>query len=236
MKCKEYKSMASAYIDRELDEGLATAYLEHVGTCSDCRVHLEEIQQVSLTLKRNETPHVPLELHSYVMNAARRERSGEYGLEQRAIDCLMKLNPRILSYTTGAVISTFLFVVTLGQFTSIHTIGQSTGKELGAFRVTSGSSLAMLYKLPAGTDDGSMVKFSNVAYQEPGDEAAVVLVQVTPDGRGTILEVMSRPRSPYLIEELERSLSNNMFGPALISGKPTTTTFVLLVEKVDIIG
>src|SRR5687767_14288942 len=119
MRCKNFESQASAYLDQELAVSEASEYRQHLEACSPCRGHLEELEATSLFFKESKTPEVPRELHSYVMTAIERRVSGDISLQQRTVEWLLTLNPRPFSFATGAVVSIILFAVTLSGFKPI---------------------------------------------------------------------------------------------------------------------
>src|ERR1044072_4765023 len=101
MECKKSQLSASAYIDRELPEQEYAEYRAHMLTCGDCRLHLVELEQVSLMLREVEQPEPPRELHSYVMTEVTRRSSNEISMRQRVFEWLLKLNPRAPASNNG---------------------------------------------------------------------------------------------------------------------------------------
>jgi hypothetical protein len=92
------------------------------------------------------------------------------------------------------------------------------------------------YQLPRVLDNSALVSFSHIAYQKPGNQGMSALVEVDPDGRGRLVDVLDAPEDSYLIEQLWWSLRDRTFQPATVSGHPVPTRIVLLVEKVDVGG
>jgi hypothetical protein len=89
--------------------------------------------------------------------------------------------------------------------------------------------------LPSVLNDSSLVSFSHASYQR-GDGFAI-LVEVSPDGRGELVEVLDdNPPPPHLVEQLWWSLSKRTFQPAMVEGRPIPTRIVVLVEKLDVSG
>lgn len=91
------------------------------------------------------------------------------------------------------------------------------------------------YELPRLNND-SMVSFSHIAYQRPGDEDMSALVEVAPNGRARLVSVIDEPKDPAVIEQLWWLLPNNSFQPAKVEGQPVTTHIVMLFEKMDVGG
>jgi hypothetical protein len=64
-----------------------------------------------------------------------------------------------------------------------------------------------------------------------------VLAEVGSDGRASIVEVLSGPSDPKLVQMLETALFRQAFEPAKSrSRRPVPSRVVLLVQQVDVIG
>ena len=229
--------MASAYIDRELIREELGDYEAHLSRCQACRKHLAETERVSLTFRLSEKPDVPREMHPNVMIAVRRLSSGEATIGQRIFEFILKMNPRLVSYTTGAVVSAMLFMFTLSQFKPIplmKSYGEST-HVIPVKVVTSPQyELPASYTVPNLNEDGSLATFLAIPSHEKGDEGAAMLLQVTPAGDALILEVWEEPRDPNLIEELSRSLNKKPF--KFESTQFQNAPVVFFYQKIDISG
>ncbi|HEU4390044.1 MAG TPA: zf-HC2 domain-containing protein [Blastocatellia bacterium] len=266
MNCKEYKLVASDYIDRILEEGLAVSYEAHLAVCQDCSIHLDQTRRVSLTLKHSERPSTPREMHGNVMNAARRIAAGQITVGQRVSEWLSRLNPLLISYSTGVVASALLFMGTLAGFRPIPYIDQDaeitpltaagddgsfgggvievilgTPTEYNAYngvRLLASNSGEQGYELPRFRENGPMTSLALTAWPKTGDESAALLVEIGRDGRARIIDVLSMPKNRSLIWEMGWTLSMRPFEPAkkTDSGQPITTRIVLLNYKVDVTG
>ncbi|HXG91658.1 MAG TPA: zf-HC2 domain-containing protein [Blastocatellia bacterium] len=253
MECNKYKLTASAYIDRQLDEQEAARYREHVAWCEGCRIHLMETEQVSLILRRAEPPTVPQELRGYVMHEAARRAANEISFSERAVEWLLKLNPQLVAYAAGVIVSIISFGALFASFKPIPVSGIVATQAAVSIPVVNGSDQEFhiyndlspddgmvadqhYYELPRVLDDGALVSFSNAAYRVPGDEAMAAMVEVMADGRASLVDVLGEPKDPRVMEELWWSLQDRTFQPALVSGRPVSTRIILLVEKVDVRG
>jgi putative zinc finger protein len=253
MECKRFELTASTYIDRQLHEGEAAEYREHLSTCAGCRLQLTEIEEVSLTLRKADRPAVPRELRSYIMTEATMRARGEISLGERLLAWLLKLNPRPVAYAAGLVISLVSFTSLFSSFRPIP-LGETRSEQAVAiFPIISGSDREYhsyndlppdagsadsehYYQLPRVLDNSALVSFSHIAYQKAGNQGMSALVEVDSDGRGKLVNVIDAPQDPYLIEQLWWSLRNRTFQPATVSGHPVPTRIILLVEKVDVGG
>jgi hypothetical protein len=258
MKCKKFELRASEYLDRRLDQNEVIEYRSHLSVCADCSLQLSETQAVSLALKRSVEPETPRELYDYIMTEVERHAAREISIEQRLFEWLLRLNPRPLSYATGVVVSAIMFAFILSAVKPIPVIGSASAatrqaeaiqvvtspeEEYNAYNdITSDESLDNdhSYELPRVLDDSSFVSFNHISYEQPGSDGIALLVEVSPDGRGELVEVLSdpphNPPSPQVVEELWWSLSKRTFQPAMVEGRPVSTRIVVLVEKMDVSG
>ena len=252
MECKKFELTASAYLDRQLHENDAVEYREHLAACEDCRLHFAEIERVSLALRNVDRPEAPRELRSYIMNEAARRARREVTLTESVLTWVQKLNPRLVAYSAGLVISFLSFTSLFSSFRPIP-LGTQYSEQATIVPIISGSDREYhsynnlplgeiaddtepYYQLPRVLDNSALVSFSHIAYQKPGSQGMSALVEVDSDGRGRLVDVLNAPKDPYLIEQLWWSLRNRTFQPATVSGHPVPTRIILLVEKVDVSG
>jgi hypothetical protein len=253
MECKKFESMASAYADRQLPEAEAAEYRGHLSACDGCRLYLVEIEQVSLMFRDVARPETPRELHSYIMMEATRRANGEVSLRRRMVEWVQKFNPRLVSYTAGVIISVISFGMLFSSFRPIPVGGITETEQAAIFPVISGSDREYhsynglppgntsaeddhYYQLPRLLDNSALVSFSHIVYQKGGNAGMSAMVEVEPDGRARLLDMIDAPEDPYLIEQLWWSLSNRTFQPATVSGQPVPTRIILLVERMDVSG
>src|SRR6185436_7253235 len=111
MECKKFELIASAYQDRQLPEAETVEYRAHLSACAGCRLHLVEIEQVSLLFRTMEQPETPRELRSYIMTEVTRRAKRDISLGQLLVEWIQKFNPRLVAYTAGIMISVFSFRV-----------------------------------------------------------------------------------------------------------------------------
>src|SRR5262245_17727901 len=252
MECKKSEQTASAYIDRELAEPEAARYREHLLACDGCRLQLAELEAVSIALRTTEQPPVPLELHSYIMTEASRRARKEISLTEAVFEWLLKLNPRPVGFAAGVLLSVLSFTSLFASFKPIP-VGGVGNEQAAIYPIINGSdreyhsynnippdsgaaAMDHYYELPRVLDNSALVSFSHIAYQKPGNQGMSALVEIDPDGRGRLVDVLEDPQDPYLIEQLWWSLRDRTFQPATVSGRPVPTRIILLVEKVDVSG
>jgi hypothetical protein len=171
---------------------------------------------------------------------------------QQLTDFCQKLNPRLVSYGVGVLVSGILFGLTLAGLRPYRIMDgpiaenyyfpaiSGSDQEFDAYNdITphpSDSSFQHAYELPRVVRDSSLISFSNIAYRKPGNEEAWALVEVGADGKGRIIQVLEKPNDPDVIGALEWGLSKRPFQPAVLSGHPVQTRMVLVVQKVDVSG
>lgn len=253
MECKTFEMTASAYLDEQLDASQTAAYRAHLASCGDCRLHLVEVEQASLMLRDLRQPETPRELHGYVMREVSLHAHKEITLEQRFVGWLMKLNPRLVAYSAGLLVSAMSFAMVFSGVRPIPVPPAMANESAVIFPVVSGSDREYhsynnmpsdknavpdehYYQLPRVLDNGPLVSFSHIVYNQPGDEAMSAMVEVDPDGRGRLVDVLKSPKDPYIVEQLWWSLRDRTFQPATVSGHPVPTRIIMFVEKMDISG
>ncbi len=257
MNCDMFEQMTSAYLDEELSAQEAIAYQSHLSNCLMCGRYLAEIRQASRSLRGLSVSDVPRELHGYVMSAVAGRVSGEVDVTRRLYEWLLKMNPLPLSYAAGAIVSIILFAFVLSgvkpiplprndnrlnDISALMTVPPINGSTAEFYRYNDIQTKPPLqgneeyYELPRVLNTGSMVSFSNLAYQKPGNEGLAALVEVESDGRARLVEVIDQPKDSSVVEQLWWSLTNPTFQPALIDGHPVPTKIVFLVEKMDVGG
>ena len=249
MNCKSSKLKASAYLDGQLNGEEYAFYRGHLLVCPGCREHLAETEITSMMLKRVGRVDVPRELRSYIMTAVEKESAAGINFGQRALYWLLSLNPKPLSYATGVVASLLLFAFMLSGFRPIPvtkgSISQtfvlpnvtSSGAEYRSYNdIPAGHDLVENYQLPRVLGNDAVVGFSNLAYKKPGNETMWSLIEISPDGRGNVVDMLQEPNDSNMVEQLWWFVTEKSFQPALVEGRPVPTRIVFVSEKIDVSG
>jgi len=71
MICRKYELIASAYIDQQVTQNEAADFQAHIESCGDCRAHMVELNEASLSLGSIQQPEIPAELRGQIMSAVR---------------------------------------------------------------------------------------------------------------------------------------------------------------------
>lgn len=257
MRCTDFELLASAYLDEELTVEETASYVAHLRLCSPCRAHLEETRAASSLLRSLPTPQTPRELRSYIMNSLEPRLSGKISLRQRLNEFFLGLNPKPLSYATGLVISVMMFSFTLSGFKPIPVTTESVTAKVDVLWIEPHDTVSSdqaefflynnlpllasannknYYELPHVNDPSSLISFSHIAYQKPGDEEMTVMVTIGKDGYGKLERVIDEPSDPTLVEQFWWMLGKSVFQPAIVNGQPVTTNIVMFTAKMDVDG
>ncbi|HEY7544131.1 MAG TPA: zf-HC2 domain-containing protein [Blastocatellia bacterium] len=249
MNCKDSKLKASAYLDGQLNCEEYAFYRGHLLACAGCREHLAETEITSMMLKGAGRVEVPRELRSYIMTAVERESAARINLGQRALNWMLSLNPKPLSYATGVVASLLLFAFMLSGFRPIPvnkgSIAQafvlpnvtSSGAEYRSYNdIPAGRDPVGNYQLPRVLGSDALVSFSNLAYKKPGNETMWSLIEISPDGTGNVVDMLQEPNDSNMVEQLWWFVTEKSFQPALVEGRPVPTRIVFVSEKIDVSG
>ena len=195
--------------------------------------------------------------------------AGQVSMGQRVSEWLSRLNPVLISYSTGVVASALLFMGTLAGFRPMPYIDDdppdmtalTANSGAGSFEdprfvqviwgtnseynLYNGVPLSLAsdsdehgYELPRFRENGPMTSLAFTAWPKTGSESTAMLVEIGSDGRGRIIDVLTKPKDPSLIREMDWTLSRRPFQPAkkTDSGQPIPTRIVLLNYKVDVTG
>jgi hypothetical protein len=252
MNCKDSRLKASAYLDRQLPETEYVEYRSHLLACAECHHHLTETETASMILKRAGRLDAPRELRSYVMMAVERQSRATIPLGQRAMDWLLSLNPRPLSYAAGVITSLLLFAFMLSGFKPIpinkgsfaevfvYPTVYSSDQEYHSYNdlPVGGDSVdnQHYYQLPRVLDNSAIVGFSNLAHKKPGNETMWSLIEIAPDGTGSVVDMLQEPDDSNMVEQLWWFVTEKSFQPAFVEGRPVTTRIVFVAEKIDVSG
>jgi hypothetical protein len=264
MVCREATKRTSEYVDRRLGEIERRAFDDHLAECASCRSHLREIREASEALRFAPRPVPPPDLLDSTLRAIdrtreprlaivaspprRRVRPVAGGLAGLFWRLLVDYEFKLIAYSAGVIVTFALFTGTLAGLRPIWQMARDLQQE-PIFWMSSAEAEALglsmpegmktvAYTLPRVAEHGSLSQFA--AYPGvPGDDDLVVIAEVRPDGRATIIEVISGPDDPEFVNGLSHALNSSAFVPAsavTAAGTPVSSRVVLLLQRVDIIG
>jgi hypothetical protein len=264
MFCRQVTARTSEYIDRRLDDAHRRAVEQHLALCARCRERVEETRGAVNMLRGAAPPAPPVDLLDSTLRAI--DRTGEPRLAIVASPPRRRVRPlaggltalcrrllvdyefKLIAYSVGVVVTFVLFTGTLAGLKPIWQIARNLQEEpmiwmsseeaavLGIPTIEGVRTVA--YTMPRVAEHGSLSQF--VAYPGlPDEDDLVVIAEVRPDGRALLVEVISGPEDPALVNELRVALNQSAFVPAsavTASGRAVPSRVVLLLQRVDIVG
>jgi hypothetical protein len=240
MQCVQYKKLASAYCDHQLDATLHRAFTLHMSQCQPCRDYLAQIHAVSVELARLSPPSVPSDFLEQTVTAFKDLRYEPKPSLSRSLVNFAFMHSRLVSTTCSFFITILCYSAILGQFKPIPISVFSTASFVqlsqAQFDQVNGrdDSLprAVSYSFPR-VQRGSQVDTSLTGLPS---SSIVVLAYVRSDGRASLIEVLDPPSNPQLVAHVQGALNNLRFRPALADGRPVPTQLVLVMERMDVRG
>jgi hypothetical protein len=155
---------------------------------------------------------------------------------------------KLIAYSVSVIVTCVLFTGTLAGLRPIWQMARNlqqepriwmSAAEAAALGIPTPDGVATVaYTLPRVAERGSLSQFA--AYPGvPDDDDLVVIAEVRPDGRASLVEVLSGPEDPEFVNELRIALNRPAFVPASAigaSGRPVPSRIVLLLQRVDVVG
>jgi hypothetical protein len=254
----------SEYIDRRLGEAQRRAFEEHLAQCASCRWRVDDTRAAVDALRSARRPVPPPDLLDSTLRAIdrtieprlaivaspprRRVRPLGGGLVAFCRRLLADYEFKLIAYSVGVVVTFTLFTGTLAGLKPIWQIARNLQQEpmiwisseeaavMGIPGVDGMRTVA--YTLPRVAEHGSLSQFA--AYPGlPDEDDLVVIAEVRPDGRASLIEVLSGPEDPAFVNELRIALNRPAFVPAsavTVAGRPVPSRVVLLLQRVDVVG
>jgi hypothetical protein len=256
MRCHEVRNRTSEYIDHFVEEPERRRYIDHVAECASCREHLEATRSVVASLRAMPAPAVPFGLAERTLMAIDREAEPEVSIVTRrhmhlaphyhgslldiARQLFVDYEFKLVAYSVGLCLSFVMFGSLLLSLRPILSISPFEPPSERAVWITpmegallSNHAVPVAYSLPRISDGNALVDYARF-----GTGDLVVIAEVSTDGRGQVVEVLSGPHDERAVGELSIALNRpRTFVPAFaVSGRPVASRVVLFVEQVDIIG
>lgn len=261
MRCRFIKNKTSAYIDGQLGDAERAAYVDHLAGCPSCRAHLTETRAAIDLLRGTSLAGPPSGLLDAVLGAMDRETAPRLTivptpqrprfrrfdgdlvsvLRRFVVDYEFKL----VSYGVGVVASCLLMFGTLNALKGIGVVFEPqlsaqtiwiSVQESKVMGLTPSDGFATVaYTIPKVEELGGLPQFAATA--PPAADEIMVLADVDPYGRASIVEVLSGPTDPLVVERLETALYRPAFKPAKSrSGRAVPSRVILLVQQVEVAG
>lgn len=242
MKCQTIRRDASAHIDGMLEGTRAQVLRAHLRECAECAQYVENLRSLVLTLKELPRPAVPARLTQDILEAVDALPMGRPRWLARLIPHLVRLvvaHPQVVSLMASVVITSSLMLAILANFTPLPVIPVASHRPqitltpveyrlLNQGRVP--SSATGVYTLPRLRQGGNL---DALFAATQSDEFALITV-VHPDGRASVVDVLTPPASSRILAQANESLQELRFQPAMNSGRPVSTQLVMLVQRLDV--
>ncbi|MCS6804106.1 MAG: zf-HC2 domain-containing protein [Acidobacteriota bacterium] len=240
MQCVQYKKLASAYHDRQLDPAMQRTLKQHMSHCRACREYLAQLQAVADRLARLSAPSLPTDFVERTVVAFKELRYEPKPTLWRSLVNFAFIHSRLVSTVCSFLITILCSGAILGQFKPIPLNVVSTAGFVqltqAQFDQVNGRDDSLpragSYAFPR-VQRGSQIDLASVGLPAA---SIVVLAYVRSDGRASLIEVLDPPSSPQLVARVQGALSNLRFRPALADGRPVPTQLVLVVEQIDVRG
>lgn len=255
MRCNEVRKLTSEYIDYELTEASRQAYEAHVSDCSGCSEHLDRMRGLVAGLRQIGAPSAPDDLFDQTMMAIDRAAQPElsimarrpfrlqpqfHGSLMRLVDGLaFNYEFKLISFSFGLVFSFFLFSGILASMRPLMTITEFVPQS----RTAQADSIEFVTppstdSLPRVSMSGPLARDVAVINLDDLQDGLVVVAEITPDGRGSIVQVLSPDSNGYTVGEIALALNRpRTFVPAINrSGRPISSRVVMFFDRVEVVG
>ncbi|MDQ3133287.1 MAG: anti-sigma factor [Acidobacteriota bacterium] len=255
MNCEETQKNLSAFLDDQLTHGSRAALEAHLDACPVCRLRLGETRALVRRLAVLERPAPPADLVSAISASLMIERAAR--LNQPVPSFTEQISrwvrPRLMPYTVGAFASLLLFFSVTSalrpQFGAMRALALAAAREEAVvpaagpreFDVTRPISLATS-RAPFGSESPSLnpggalaalVRTPSSGSEE--DDDTVIVADVFSNGSASLAGVVSPPRNPQMLDEVQDALRRNpAFVPAAFDHRPQTMRVVLSLSKVSV--
>lgn len=261
MTCKDFQQNSSAYLDDCLPAALRQACDEHLAECPVCRAEHARTRHIARQLAMLSQPAAPPDLAAVINARLQTERAALKQLNgETPADFSERLRQwsfsRLMPYTVGAFASLILFFGVLGalrpNFVALYGMEHESVNVIDADSFASGYDVTqpvtpeayVASREPFTITSPSLNPNGQLASlqwnEQPDDDATgeddmVVLADVFSDGHATLAEVISPPRDPRMLDEVEDALRRGaVFVPASLDQRPRTMRVVFMFQKMDV--
>jgi hypothetical protein len=252
MRCKDFQRIASQFLDRQLDEPEREAYVIHVQECGSCARHLEETRAVTRGLRGLQAPEAPDGLLAAAM--LKIDREGARGLTIGTPSRLMaplgalaglidRFELKLIAYSVGLVVSACLFATVLAAMRPLMSVapfvapGQIIWVTPLEAEAMGDAALTARHTIPRFSEDGAFPMLTWLPELGSNDDV-FVLAEVAPDGRASIVRVLSSSVDGRGLSRLERAINQpEAFVPSqAASGRIVASRVVLFFQAVEVVG
>ena len=255
MTCEETQKNLSPYVDGQLAHGFRVLIETHLDGCPVCRHHLSETRAMMRQLTILERPAPPADLVAAISDAIMIERAARQSQPTPSFGESVQrwLRPRLMPYTVGAFASMLLFFTVASalrpQFGALRDLALAAREDAvdvwlvnpNEFNIMQPISLAT-GRAPYGIESPSLNPRGALAalvrmpsHGSEDDDDTVIVADVFSNGSASLYEVVSAPRNPQMLDEVQEALRRNpAFVPAAYDHRPETMRVVLSLSKVSV--
>jgi hypothetical protein len=259
MRCQEVRNRTSEYIDRRLGDPERGLVEEHLGSCVPCRGYARNLRDVGALLRELPVPAAPPDFFDRALVALERETSPPTSiitprrfrfkprLERDLLEVVVRLardyDFKLIAYSVGLFISFGLFSGLLASMRPLVSIAPFFPKERPVWIEPEQAAadvdspiLQVTDVLPRIAERGGMTQYA-IGEALADNENLMVIAEIAPDGRVSILQVPDGWTDSRAIGELACAINRpRSFVPPRSSGRAVPTRVVLFVEHVNVIG
>lgn len=244
MNCSAARLAISQSLDFPLDADLQSALERHLRSCAACAAGMADLRTITSALRTLERPAFPASLRTAVLadlqaaSSMDRSRAGEaFAARTRT---LVTTHARTVANLASFVITATFYLLLLGYLKPVPVWTVPGRVEPISLHRTELSVLDP----PAYAAGDSRVTFPRIvsasgleeSLRKAAPQTVVLVTLVHPDGRASVVEVLSPRDRPDLVERLSAAIQDISFRPATTLGRPVTTQLILRVERVDVRG
>ncbi len=212
--CAEIRSYFSDYVDGVCDAKVVRSIRYHLSGCKPCKAELERYRSLQADLRslgRRQVPgDVALRLRVQVSRHLHRN------VAQRLRVRLENLFRPVLFPSLGGLTTALVFMMLV--------LG------VGMPRRSNVPDVTLAIETPPTILELAPMNF------DVGNNPLVVVTYVNARGEVTSYKVLSGPRSPKLMESLDRMMYFSLFHPATSFGVPTSGRLVLSLRQITVRG
>ncbi|MGH9942218.1 MAG: anti-sigma factor family protein [Pyrinomonadaceae bacterium] len=260
MTCEETQQNLSPYVDGRLAHDARAELKLHLEVCPVCRLHLSQTRALVRGLGGLERPIAPPGLAAAITDALTIERAAVRlnPPPSSIVDLIFRwLRPRLMPYTVGAFASILLFFTVASalrrQVGLLHELTVAAHQGIGStsdivlragpreYDVLAPINLATS-RAPFGAQSPSLnpngalatlIRTPTSGNEE--DDDTVIVADVFSNGSASLAEVVSAPRNPQMLDEVQDALRRDpAFVPAAFDQRPQTMRVVISLSKVSV--
>lgn len=261
MNCSETQPSLSLYLDGQMEAGAQAACETHLRRCPVCRAELADLRFLTRDLSLLARPVAPPDLAANInftlaAEAAVKRQTPPLSWSEQIANWL---RPRLLPYTVGSFASVMLFFSAFGALSSSlralndwdYTERLAVAREYQRIygvdfpgydiqQPVTPQGLALLRQpvtdqSPTLNPQGALLSvIRSLSFDDDTDEMMVV-ADIFSDGSAALTDVMTPPRDPRLLRDVQRALRQNpAFVPATYDGRPQTLRVVFVVQNLGV--